>query len=245
MDKIELGDGNKMKNIKLIACDIDGVLLEDTFSPVLRNLASKFGNEYTRELERNVFSRPRNEAGKYMMKEFNIEDGRFLYDSFFEEREKYLKEHHSGVIEGVPAFLEFASSLDVCLICYGGLAEELILEEFKQYMHYFERYVCTDSFRPGIKEIVKDIYQLDYNQALFIDDVNTFAEAAKANNVPFIGIPSSFPWGFQKQDMISTKVEYILNSVKEIDLVLLEKIDEEISAGTLWKGVTGIKEVKE
>ncbi|WP_024834399.1 HAD family hydrolase [Ruminiclostridium josui] len=230
-----------MKNIRLIACDIDGVLLEDTFSPVLRNLALKFGHEYTRELERNVFSRKRADAGKYMMEVFNIDDGKYLYDSFFGERERYLKEHDSGLIEGVPEFLEFLSSLDVQLVCYGGLSEDLILDDFKKYLNYFDRYVCTNDFRPGIKEITKDIYGLDYNQVLFIDDVNTFAEAAKADNVPFIGIPSKFPWGFQRQDMIRTGLKYILNSVKEIDLDLLQRIDEEISDGTLWKSQGDLK----
>ncbi|MDO8139594.1 hypothetical protein [Streptococcus mutans] len=48
-----------MNRLKLIACDIDGVLLEDTFSPVLRNLAKKYNVDYTAELENNTFSQKR------------------------------------------------------------------------------------------------------------------------------------------------------------------------------------------
>ncbi len=111
----------------------------------------------------------------------------------------------------------------------------MIIKEFrKKYMKYFDRYVCTRDIRLGIKKIVKDIYKLDYNQVLFLDDVNTFAENAKKLNVSFIGIPASFPWGFQKQDIIESKVPYILNSVTDITKELLEKIDIEAGLGSFW-----------
>ena len=71
------------------------------------------------------------------------------------------------------------ANLDVRLVYYGGLPEEKITDEFKQYKHYFEKYICTNDFRPGIKEIIKDFYGLEFNQVLFIDDVNTVAEVAK------------------------------------------------------------------
>lgn len=44
-----------MKRAKLIAVDIDGVILKDTFSPVLFNLIKKRGGVYDRETERNIF----------------------------------------------------------------------------------------------------------------------------------------------------------------------------------------------
>jgi phosphoglycolate phosphatase-like HAD superfamily hydrolase len=228
-----IGGQAQLKNIKLIACNIDGVLLEDTFSPIFRNLVLKYGCEYTREFERSVFSRPLLEAGDYMMKTFHVSDGPYLYKTYFEERKKYLENHYCGMIEGVPEFLQFAATLNLRLVCYGGLAKEHIQDEFKEFLPYFEKYICTINFRPGIKEITKE-YGLEYNQVLFIDDVNTVAEAAKANKASFIGIPSNFPWGFQRQDMISTGVKYILDSVKDINRGLLEKIDAEAAAGTLW-----------
>jgi len=222
-----------MKTIRLIACDIDGVLVEDTFSPVLRNIVLYLGGEYTKELERNVFSRPRKEAKEYLNKTFNRNDTDS--NTFFKIREEYIKTHGCNVIEGVPEFLELISSLDVHLAIYGGLSEEHIADEFRKYMHYFDQYICTNDFRPGIKEITKDIYGLEFNQVLFIDDVNTVAEVAKINSVPFIGTPANFPWGFQRQDMISTGVKYILNSVNDIDMELLEKIDYEAASGTIWE----------
>lgn len=221
-----------MKNIKLIACNVDGVLLTDTFSPVLRNLVIKGGFEYTRDIERNVYSRPRNEGREYLIRNFNLD----FKDVFLAEREKYLQTHAHGISDGVPKFLKLISALDVRLVCYGGLGEEKLLDDFKQYKHYFEQYICTNNFRPGMKEITKDICGLEFNQVLFIDDVNSVAEHAKAHNIPFIGIPSGC---FQREEMISTEVKYMLDSVKDIDVELLRKIDYEASVGTIW-GNTGL-----
>lgn len=223
-----------MKTIKLIAVDIDGVLLEDTFSPIIRNFVSKFGVEYSRELERNVFSQSQKNAAAYLSNILGI-NSEAVTKGYFEEREKYINIYGCKINEGVPEFLELLNTLGVRLIYYGGLSEDKIIDDFKKYTHYFERYICTNDFRPGIKEITKDIYGLEFNQVLFMDDVNTVAEVAKMNNVPFIGIPSNFPWGFQRQDMIATKVKYLLNSVKEIDIKLLERIDDEASDGIIWK----------
>ena len=224
-----------MKTIKLIACDVDGVLVTDTFSPVLYNMVTKAGGQYTREYERNVFSRPRKEGSGYARKKYNLNaSDTDLISAYFKEREEYLKTHDHGVIEGVKDFMELVNSLDIRLVCYGGLSEHELFSGFKDYMHYFEQYICTNDFRPGIKEITRDIYGLEFNQVLFIDDVNTVAEVAKANNVPFIGIPANFAWGFQKQEMIDTGVRYILDSVRDIDRALLDRIDYEASIGTVW-----------
>ncbi|NLW46562.1 MAG: HAD family hydrolase [Firmicutes bacterium] len=224
-----------MNTIKLIAINIDGVLLEDTFSPIIYNFVTKYGIKYTQEIEKNIFSRPQKEAAEFAIKIFGETiDIDHLIKSYFFEREKYLKIHGCRVNEGVPEFIKLVSTLNVNLVYYGGLQEEKIVDDFKEYKDYFERYICTNDFRPGIKEITKDIYGFEYNQVLFIDDVNTVAEVAKANNVPFIGIPSKFPWGFQRQDMIKTKVRYLLSSIKEINIDLLEKIDYEALNGVIW-----------
>ena len=101
----------------------------------------------------------------------------------------------------------------------------------------FDRYVCTNDFRPGVREITQDIYGLQPHQALFIDDVNFVAEHAKALGTPFIGIPSSEPWSWQKRDMLETGVTHIVESVRQIDLALLTQIDQEAGTGNLWSRV--------
>jgi phosphoglycolate phosphatase-like HAD superfamily hydrolase len=223
-----------MKTIKLIAIDIDGILLEDTFSPIMYNFVSNLGIKYTGILERNIFSRPQKEAANYIGKSIG-KSAEELIHSYFEERDKYIRIHGCNVNEGVPELLELLANLNIRLVYYGGLSEDKITSNINKYKCYFERYICTNNFRPGIKEITKDMYGLEYSQILFIDDVNFVAEVAKMNNVPFIGIPSNFPWGFQKQDMIKTNVKYLLNSIREINLELLERIDFESFMGTIWK----------
>lgn len=40
--------------IKLVAIDVDGVLLTDTYSPAIRSFVEQHGGVYTPELERQV-----------------------------------------------------------------------------------------------------------------------------------------------------------------------------------------------
>lgn len=231
-----------MKKLKVIACDIDGVLLEDTFSPVLYSLAEKFGYPYTRELERNMFSRPREESLQYVLKNVmtssaNNKLGKEnnLIKYYFSERKKYMSKNPSGPIDGALEFLQRMAQLDIELICYGGLEEKDIVADFSPCMQYFSEYICTNDFRPGLKEITKDKKKIDYNQILFIDDVNTVAEAAKSLNIPFIGIPANHSWGYQREDMENTGVKYLVSSVREIDKNMIYKIDQDIAEGKIWK----------
>lgn len=65
------------------------VLLKDSFSPVLRNIAIKNGVEYTRELERNVFSRGLAETAEYIKKNFNVKINKLkLWRDFIKERKR-------------------------------------------------------------------------------------------------------------------------------------------------------------
>ena len=55
-----------MRTLRLIAVDIDGVLLEDTFSPVIRNFITKHGIEYTKEIEKRcIFPPSKKSCGIY------------------------------------------------------------------------------------------------------------------------------------------------------------------------------------
>lgn len=225
----------KLHTIKLIACDIDGVLLVDTFSPVLRNLVMKFGGNYTAEIERNIFSRPQKEAQSYLEKKLFIDRNKIdLISEFFAERDSFLSKNYSGLAEGAEKFLKTVSTLGCILVCYGGLPREKIVSDFDAIYHYFDRYVCTNDFRPGIKEITKDFFSLNYSEALFIDDVNSVAEEAKKLSCAFIGVPSAFSWGYQRKEMLSTGVKYMVNSVGEITRDLIHQIDDDSKKEKLW-----------
>ena len=53
---------NSLRQIRAVALDIDGVLLSDTFSPIIKSLVEFFDGAYSREVERNVFSQNQKEA---------------------------------------------------------------------------------------------------------------------------------------------------------------------------------------
>lgn len=228
-----------MKTLKLIAVDIDGVLLKDTYSPLLHKTVMEMGEEYTSELERNLFSRPREEGSKYFRNKFNLNhlSQQDMIDGFFERRKAYIAEHGSGLLAGVPEFMDMLKTMDARLVCYGGLDEKYIKEDMGPYIEYFEQYVCTNDFRPGLKEITKDVYNYEYNEVLFIDDVNTVAENARELNIPFIGVPSIEPWSWQKKDMIKTGVAYLVSSVKEIDRDMIMEIDDRAATNNFWNRV--------
>lgn len=237
-----------MKKIKLIAVDTDGVLLEDTFSPILHDLVVENGGTYTAEMERNLFSRPHLEGAKYIREQLKadltLED---ILKTYFERRKEYIKTHNTGFREGAIEFIKSLSNLDVMLVTYGGLQLASVKDDayaflprvvsvFEDYLHYFDQYVCTSNFRPGLKEIIRDMYKVEYDEALFIDDVNTVAEVAKANNVPFIGIGSEDPWSWQKSDMMKTGVKYLYDSVSRVTREVLERVDDEAYNHTVWDG---------
>lgn len=232
-----------MNTIKLIAVDVDGPLLVDTFSPIMYQICQNMGAEYTRELERNTFSRNREEVANYLRKTLakyeKTEEERNMSNEdrikyYFKVREKFMKENPTGVKPGVPEFLEFLKGVGPRMICYGGLPASHMEKELGELSPFFETYVCTNDFRPGVREIIQDIYKLQFNEVLFIDDVNFVAQHAKSYGVPFIGIPSSEPWSWQRREMEDTGVKYILESVSQIDRDLLERIDAEAAAGTIW-----------
>ncbi|NNJ08453.1 HAD family phosphatase, partial [Streptomyces sp. PKU-MA01144] len=55
-----------LRQLRLAALNIDGVLLNDTFSPVIHRFIVSRGGAYTAEVERRVFSQPQHVASEYM-----------------------------------------------------------------------------------------------------------------------------------------------------------------------------------
>lgn len=220
-----------MKNIKMIAVDIDGVLLEDTFSPILYRLAKRYHKTYSQELEVNTFSQNRQEAASFLKSYFEKDSSlEMMIQEYFEERNRYLNGRNTTINSGVPQFLNMLKALEIPLVCYGGLEEGEIDPSFTVFLSNFQEYICTNDFRPGLKEIIAK-YNLDFTDVLFIDDVAKVALEAKKFDIPFIGVPSSHEWGFQKQLMQKAGVKYMVSSIEEITEDYLRLVDEDIN---LW-----------
>ncbi|WP_024871223.1 hypothetical protein [Tolumonas lignilytica] len=215
-----------MHRIKLIAIDIDGVVLKDTYSPVLKKVIEKYNGVYTRELERNAFSRNRKEAAMYIANALNIKlTPTQLIGEYFKEREEYMTTHESGIEVGAVDFLRDIQELNTDIIFYGGLSESELHHDIKPCMKYVNEYICTNDFRPGINEISK-MYGVQPSDVLFIDDVAFFAENAKKTNALFIGVPSHFPFSYQKEEMHHLGVQYMVDSISSISVEMIRDIDK-------------------
>ena len=231
-----------MKTLKLIAVDIDGPLLTDSFAPLLKLSSEFYGLDYTKDMEDNMFSRNRAEATAYFRSQFkevpedlNGKTSEEMEQSYFEFRQNYLKENPITLAEGAEALMDLLPCLGVKLVCYGGLDEKYMRRDLGASADIFEQYICTNDFRPGVREIVEDHYKLPAHQVLFIDDVNFVATHARQIGSCFIGVPASTDWGFQRQGMEDAGLPFICADSGEIDFALLNRVDTLAAENAFWK----------
>ncbi|MFC7617353.1 hypothetical protein ACFQV2_31965 [Actinokineospora soli] len=216
--------------------NLDGVLLPDTFSPALHGVVTGHGAEYTGELERLLLSQPRQVAGAILASATRMPwTTEQALAAFFAERDRYLAEHPMAPAKGAGELIDLLADAGATLICYGGMDRGQFDEFFGPWRHRFAQpqYISTNDFRPGIREIV-GYYGVAPDEALFIDDVNRFAEFAKDVGVSFIGVPSDHPHSFQRAHMAETGVRHMVWSLPDIDEALLAQVDLEASTGMVW-----------
>lgn len=218
-----------MDSIRLIAVDIDGVLLVDTFSPVLRAMVVQRGGQYSRELERSMLSRNQREAARFVIDHLGLPvTEEELIAEYFRERAAFLATHHGGLLPGALAMLDALRASGAPLLCYGGLERRAVHPDFARCEGYFSEYLCTNAFRPGVKEIVARA-NLRPDQVLFLDDVNTVAEACRGLGCGFVGLPATEAWSWQRSDMAATGVRYCVSRPEEITPSMLEEIDHDVA----------------
>jgi phosphoglycolate phosphatase-like HAD superfamily hydrolase len=228
-----------VRKIKLVALDSDGVLLNDTYSPVIERFVSGHGGEYTAAVERGVWGSPQLAAGQNMALACRLPwSAKETIAAFFAERDEYLKDHPIEVMPGTVELLALLRAAGVRVTCYGGRERRYTFDTHLGHLAgYFDPeipYVDVNDFRPGTKEIVRDIFGLHFDEVVFVDDINRVAEVARALDTGFIGVPASMPHNFQRAEMEATGVHYLVDDVRQIDVDLLVKVDEELAAGTLW-----------
>ncbi|MFI7012257.1 HAD family hydrolase [Streptomyces sp. NPDC050145] len=224
-----------LRHLRLIAVNIDGVLLNDTFSPVIHRFVVSRGGAYTAGLERAVFSQPQLRAGAVLAGpgEEPVE----VVAAYFREREKYLREHPVRLLDGAVDMLERLRVVaGVPLVCYGGLERSHFDRHLGSCAQYFDepRYVCTDAFRPGLREIAEDVFGLRCDQVLFIDDVARVAEVARGLGAAFVGHPTDFEHSFQRDLMREAGARHVIDSLDAVDAELLHTLDAEAADGRLW-----------
>ncbi|HEY9371951.1 HAD family phosphatase [Streptomyces sp.] len=226
-----------LRHLRLAAVNIDGVLLNDTFSPVIHRFVTSRGGRYDAEVEREIFSQGQLTAARALGAAAGLPDSpEDVLARYFEERSAYLADHPLRVLDGAEALLRRLRALGLRTVCYGGLDRR----HFDAYLGCFGElfdepgYVCTNDFRPGVHEITADVFGLAHDRALFVDDVARVAETARDLGAAFIGHPSDFAHGFQGELMRKAGVRHVVDSLDAIDETLLRAVDAEAAAGRVW-----------
>jgi hypothetical protein len=224
-------------HLRLVCLNIDGVLLPDSFTPIIHRFLTKHGVDYTSELERLILSQPRMVAGSILASATRQPwTWQEAVEAYFVERTAYLDEHPITVSDGIEELLVLLRDKGATVICYGGLDRTHFDEHLGAYANFFAApgYISTNDVRPGIKEILTEHLSYRFDEALFVDDVNRFAEFAKHHAVGFIGMPSSFEHSYQREHMRLTGVRHLVGGLDEITDPLLDRLDAEAAAGTVW-----------
>ncbi|MEU0102706.1 HAD family phosphatase [Streptomyces sp. NPDC006267] len=227
-----------MNSLRLAALNIDGVLLNDTFSPVIHHFIVSRGGTYSAELERSVFSQPQHIAGRLLAAAAGGGmTGEEALSAYFEERAAHIARHPVTVTPGALGLLQRLRAAGLRTVCYGGLGKEHFDRHLGHYADLFDGpgYVCTNDFRPGLKEITKDVFRLRPGQALFVDDVARVADAAREFGAAFVGHPSDFVHSHQRELMREAGVRHLISGLDALDDALLHGIDREMGSGTFWR----------
>lgn len=230
----------RLTRLRLAAVNIDGVLLDDTFSPLIHRFVTRRGGVYTADVERSVFSQRQADAGRAMAAAVpQAMTGEEALAAYFAERAAHLADHPVRVDEGAEALLRRLRAAGLRVVCYGGLAASHFYEHLGAHAGLFTppHYICTNDVRPGLREITAH-FGLEHGQVLFIDDVARVAEAARALGAPFIGRPSHFEHSHQAELMREAGVRHLVRELDEIDGELLRLLDEETRTGALWPAET-------
>ncbi|MCD9496616.1 HAD family hydrolase [Photobacterium carnosum] len=228
-----------LQKIKLFAIDSDGVLLNDTYSPAIKIFVEKHNTEYTPEIERSVWGSPQVTAGHNLALACKLPwSGEKTIKEFFKEREVYLKNNPIEVLPGIEDSLALLQSTGAKVVCYGGRNKEYSFDQFlhplREYFDNENPYIDINSFRPGVNEIVKDIFHLDYNEVVFFDDINRVSEVCKSLGAGFIGIPANMKHNYQKEEMKKTGVKIMIDDFKDLNENIIHEADSMLSLNTFW-----------
>ncbi|MFJ8040383.1 HAD family hydrolase [Kitasatospora sp. NPDC096147] len=226
-----------LRRLRAAAVNIDGVMLDDTFSPVIHHFVTSRGGAYTADVERRIFSQNQRQAAEVAAEAAGLDwPVEQVLEVYFQERAEYLERHPLRVLDGAPAMVARLRALGLRTVCYGGLARPHFDRFLGEHAGLFDDpvYVCTDAFRPGVREIVTDVLGLEFDEVLFIDDVARVAETARGLGAAFIGHPSGFEHGFQPQLMRAAGVRHLAASPAGVDEWLVRTVDEESANGKLW-----------
>lgn len=218
-----------------VAIDIDGVLLTDTFSPVLKDLAAEAGLPYDAELENTVFSENRARAAAWMSARLGAAwPPERVLERFFALRQQRLTTEPVAWRPGAQDLIRRLQDQGRRLVCYGGLGTAHFEAHLGPWTQAFETYVCTDAIRPGLAEICGQVLGLPPAQVWFLDDTLRAGLAARTLGAGFIGCPAAWPWGFQASGMHQARLPWIVQDLSEITPGFLREQEARLEAGRFY-----------
>jgi beta-phosphoglucomutase-like phosphatase (HAD superfamily) len=225
--------------VRAIAIDTNGVLLKDVYSGAIKQFVERHGGQYTPELERMVFGSPHAAGGHIMATACRLPwTSQETIDAFLAEQKQYAASNPVAINPGAIEFLERMQGKGLRITSYGGSVKEVAFDPLLQpYEALFDRvtpYVNMGAFRPGMKEIAADAMGCEFDEIVFIDDLNRVADVCRALGCGFIGIPGG---SYQQRQMIDSGVKYVLASLEQVDMALLTELDQRLSTQSLWQAV--------
>ncbi|HSX98587.1 MAG TPA: HAD family phosphatase, partial [Streptomyces sp.] len=114
--------GGQLRHLRAAAVNIDGVMLNDTFSPVIHHFIVSRGGVHTAELERRIFSQRQSEAARVLAEAAGVAwSPEKVLEVYFRERAEYLERHGVRILDGALAMVGLLRSSGLRTVCYGGL----------------------------------------------------------------------------------------------------------------------------
>jgi beta-phosphoglucomutase-like phosphatase (HAD superfamily) len=228
-----------LRNVRLVAIDCDGVLINDTYLAVIERFVTEHGGVYDERAERRIIGLRDVVVAELITEVCGLDQSSAdTLAAIWAQHKQYLLEHPITVAPGAPELLASLEPLEVRVVCYGGRTRE---HTFDRYLGHLVDlldpkipYVCVNEHRPGVDWIVRDMFGCEFDQAVFIDDVTRVAEAARTRAAGFIGFPSSPAHQRQRRFMAEAGVRHIVDSLREITPELLARVDNELATSTHW-----------
>lgn len=230
---------NRLRTVRAIAVDCDGVLINDTYLAVIEQFINRRGGSYDEQAEKDIIGLQDVVVAERIALVCGLKQPTAdTLAAIWAEREQFLQEQPIKVNPEAAEFLTSLRELGVRVLCYGGRTREHTFEKYLgNLVELFDPehpYVSVNEHRPGVDLIVRDVLGCDADEVIFIDDVSRVAQAARNLGSGFIGFPSSSAHRRQRRFMEQIGVRHIVGSLGEITPSLIAHIDEELARSRHW-----------
>lgn len=213
-----------MSKIKAIIFDFDGVIAESV--SVKTEAFAELYRPYGKEIEEKVVNHHLLNGGMSRFEKFKVYHGKFLKKSISEDEISELAGKFSKLVvkkvieapyvKGAKEFLQKFSTKYDFFISSGTPENEIKhIAKMRGIDQYFKGIFGSPEKKEKHVKIILDKNNYKINEVIFIGDAESDREAAKINNIPFIGV-------------LNENIDFSNEMYEIIDLTVLEKTLQEI-----------------